>query len=130
MAMSEAHKAALAEGRAQARTIKAYLQTLEKRRPGRPVTPESLNAKLERIDQALADETDVLKRLDLVQQRINTHEALARAYRASANEELEAGFVECAAAYSQRKGISYAAWREVGVPAATLKQAGIKRSRS
>jgi hypothetical protein len=78
----------------------------------------------------LATETDVLKRLDLVQQRIDVHEALARAYRASAHEELEAGFVDCAAAYSARKGISYAAWREVGVPAATLKTAGVSRSRS
>ena len=31
--------------------------------------------------------------------------------------------------YSERKGISYAAWREAGVPAATLKAAGISRGR-
>ena len=29
--------------------------------------------------------------------------------------------------YAQRKGISYAAWRELGVPADVLKKAGISR---
>ena len=36
--------------------------------------------------------------------------------------------VAAGAAYSERKGISYAAWREIGVPAAVLKRAGISRS--
>jgi hypothetical protein len=126
--MSEAHKAALAEGRVQARTIKAYLESLQSRRPGRPVTPESLKARLVRVDDKLAEETDVLKRLDLIQRRIDIHHALAQAYSASAHEEFEAGFIDCAAAYSKRKGITYAAWREVGVPVATLKQVGITRN--
>ena len=41
---------------------------------------------------------------------------------------LEAGFATHAAAYGGRRGISYAAWREVGVSSATLKSAGIRRS--
>ena len=44
-------------------------------------------------------------------------------------DELEAGFVEHARSYSERKGISYSAWRETGVPAAALKKAGISRTR-
>lgn len=130
MAMSDAHKAALAEGRVQARMIKAYLEALEERRPGRAVTPESLKSRLVRIDERLETEDDVLRRLELIQQRINLHEALAKAYAASAIDELEVGFVEYAAAYSERKGITYGAWREIGVPAATLKKAGIARTRS
>jgi hypothetical protein len=39
----------------------------------------------------------------------------------------EADFVKAAKGYSERKGISYTAWRELGVPAAVLKQAGIGR---
>jgi hypothetical protein len=38
---------------------------------------------------------------------------------------LEDGFVEHARSYGERKGISYAAWREIGVSAAVLKRAGI-----
>ena len=128
MAMSDEHKRALAEGRAQARAIKAYLEAVADRRPGRPVTPQTLQAKLDRIDVKLASEDDPLKRVALVQDRIDASEALAKANAAQNIEDLEAGFVEVAAAYSKRKGISYAAWREVGVPAATLKEAGISRS--
>jgi hypothetical protein len=40
---------------------------------------------------------------------------------------LEAAFVKTAGAYSDRKGISYAAWRELGVPADVLKRANISR---
>jgi len=130
MAMSDAHKAALAEGRAQARTIKAYLGVLNDRKPGRPVTPESLKARLARIEEKLATEPDPLKRLDLVQQRIDVHDALSRIDAASALDELEAGFVQVAAAYSERKGITYAAWRQVGVPVAALDRAGIGRTRA
>ena len=41
---------------------------------------------------------------------------------------LEAGFVAAAKSYSGRKGISYAAWRAVGVSPGVLKRAGISRS--
>ncbi len=35
--------------------------------------------------------------------------------------------MKTAAKYAERKGISYAAWRELGVPADVLKKAGISR---
>ena len=41
---------------------------------------------------------------------------------------LEDGFVKVAKGYSSRKGISYNAWRTVGVSAAVLKRAGISRA--
>ena len=41
---------------------------------------------------------------------------------------LESDFVKTASKYAQRKGISYAAWRELGVSADVLKKAGISRS--
>ena len=42
-------------------------------------------------------------------------------------EELEAAFVEIAAAYGERKGLTYEAWRSVGVPPRAMKAAGIGR---
>jgi hypothetical protein len=36
--------------------------------------------------------------------------------------------VEVAASYSARQGISYDAWREIGVPAAVLREAGVSRA--
>ena len=127
MAMSDEHKAALAEGRRQSRALKRYLEALGTRRPGRPVTPETLTTRLEQVEARIGDETDPLKRLDLIQQRIDIETQLAQLADAADLETLEDGFVEYATAYSARKGISYAAWREAGVPAAVLKRAGIGR---
>ncbi|HVT78054.1 MAG TPA: hypothetical protein VHD87_13550, partial [Acidimicrobiales bacterium] len=42
-------------------------------------------------------------------------------------DALEAAFVQVADAYGKAKGISYAAWREIGVDPAVLKRAGISR---
>ena len=130
MAMSDEHKAALAQGRKEALDIKRYLEALSSRRPGRPVTAQSLKERLARLEQQIQSEENPLRRVELVQRRIDAEQALATAQDASDIETLEHGFVESAGGYSQRKGISYAAWREAGVPAAVLKQAGIPRTRS
>ncbi len=127
MAMTDEHKAALAEGRRQARAIKAYLHAVASRKPGRPVTPESLRSRLAKIEDELTATTDPLRRVDLIQRRLDTERALEAATSTIDMDALERGFVAAAHGYSRRKGISYAAWREAGVPAATLKNAGIRR---
>ncbi len=129
MAMSQEHKEALAQGRRESRAIKNYLSALGSRRPGRPVTPDSVKQKIAGIEQKLESESDPLKRVDLVQARINAEQQLESVSSAEDIDQLEADFVAAAASYSERKGIGYAAWREAGVPAAVLKQAGIKRTR-
>ena len=43
-------------------------------------------------------------------------------------DALEAEFVGVAKSYSDSKSISYASWRDVGVPASMLKRAGISRA--
>ncbi len=128
--MSAEHKAALAQGRREGRAVKGYLEGLGNRRPGRPVTPERLRDKIAGLEARIADAADPLKALELRQERIDAQDALVRA---EANEDfatLEAAFVEHAASYSERKGISYAAWREAGVPAEVLRRSGISRARS
>jgi hypothetical protein len=129
MAMSAEHKAALVQGRREAKAIKAYLEALASRRPGRPVTRDSLQARLTSIDERLANEGDVLKRVDLIQSRLEAEKALAFASTNVDMNGLEKGFVEMAGEYSERKGISYGAWRAAGVPANILKAAGIARTR-
>jgi len=42
--------------------------------------------------------------------------------------QLEAAFIAALPGYSTRKHISYAAWREAGVPARVLRAAGIRRA--
>lgn len=129
MAMSKEHKEALAEGRRQARAIKAYLSALKSRRPGRPVTKESLEARLARIKAQIESASDPLESVTLTQAKLDLESQLARMGDSENLETLEEGFIQYAKGYSERKGISYTAWRQVGVPAAVLRKAGIKETR-
>jgi len=129
MAMSAEHKAALAEGRRQAKAIKSYLQALGARKPGRPVTSDSLAKKIENLNAKIESETDPLKRVEMVQQRLDAEDTLDNLSDAVNFTQLEADFVQAAKTYSDRKGISYSAWREAGVPADVLRSADIARTR-
>jgi hypothetical protein len=127
--MSDEHKAALAEGRNQGRSVRRYLEALDTHRPkrGRKRTPESMQKRLAKIDAELAA-ADPLRRLQLIQERIDLHTELETAGAKIDLSALEQEFVDAAKAYSERKHISYAAWRELGVEASVLKRAGISRS--
>ena len=111
--------------------VRDYLKALEQNAPrrGRRRTPESVERQLAVLEGEM-EGASVTKRLGLIQQRIDLEadlEALQQA-RSVDLSALEAGFATHAAAYGGRRGISYAAWREVGVSSATLKSAGIRRS--
>ena len=130
MAMTEEHKVALAQGRRESKAIKSYLEaiTLPKRR-GRPVTPELLGAKIAALDAKVLAERDPLARVDLYQARIDAQAALDSMTATIDLDALEVGFIACAASYSERKGITWPAWREAGVSSAVLTAAGVKRTR-
>jgi|TARA_B110000881_G_scaffold175050_1_gene159666 hypothetical protein len=111
--------------------IRDYLKALEQNAPqrGRKRTTESVGRQIATLEGELAG-ASVTKRLGLIQQRIELEadlEALSQAASVDLTA-LEAGFATYAAAYGGRRGISYAAWREIGVSSATLKSAGIRRS--
>jgi hypothetical protein len=130
MVMTKEHKAALAQGRLEARSVKAYLASLGPKKRGRPVTKDSLRKKISEIDSKLKTETNPLKRLGLLQSKTEAEHALAKVGSENDEEQLAADFVEYAKAYSDRKGISYATWRQFGVPADILRKAGIPQTRS
>ena len=111
--------------------IRNYLKALEQNAPqrGRKRTAESMGRQLAALEGEMAG-ASVTKRLSLIQQRIDLEadlEALSQAASVDLSA-LEAGFATHAAAYGGRRGISHAAWREIGVSSATLKTAGIRRS--
>lgn len=129
MAMSDEHKEALAQGRTESRAIKAYLKALSERKPGRPVTKESLTKRLETVSVKIESSDNPLDKVELIQSKLDIEQQLADLDEAADIDSLEAGFVEHAASYSDRKGVSYTAWREFGVPAKVLRTAGIKETR-
>ena len=127
--LSEDHKAALAEGRSQGRAVRRYLEALEAHKPrrGRKRTVDSMGKRLERIEVEIS-EVDPLRRLQLVQERLDLLQEMESAEQKIDLSELEQEFVAAARSYSERKGISYAAWRELGVSAATLRKANVGRA--
>ena len=126
--MSDTHKAALAQGRNEGRTVRRYLDALDANRPkrGRKRTPESVQKRLRAIDQELAS-ADKLNELKLTQERLNLLHELELLGAKEDLAGLENEFVKVAKSYSARQGISYGAWRSVGVPASVLKRAGVGR---
>jgi len=126
--MTDQHKAALAEGRAESRAVKNYLEALEENKPkrGRRRTKESIENRLERIEADLPT-ANPLNRVKLIQERMDLTAELNASEEPVDLSDLEKAFVENAKGYSERKGISYAAWRELGVAPAVLKKAGITR---
>jgi hypothetical protein len=127
-AMSDSHKEALSLGREQGRAVRRYLEAIELHKPkrGRKRTPESVQKQLDAIEAKLAT-ADPLTRVQLIQQRMDLHQELASKSNAADLDDLERDFVKSARNYGERKGISYAAWREAGIDAAVLKKAGIGR---
>lgn len=129
--MSDDHKAALAVGRAESRAVSRYLDAIEANKPkrGRKRTPDSINTRLAKIDASLAD-ADPLTALNLRQERLDLQAELKAMAQATDLKALEADFIKSAKGYGDRKGITYAVWREAGVAAETLGKAGISRSGS
>lgn len=127
--MSDDHKAALATGRNEGRVVRAYLEALEAHKPkrGRKRTADSIGRRMEAIERAL-EEADPLTRVKLIQEQMDLQSEGTQLQLRTDLSELESEFVEAAKNYSERKGISYAAWRAIGVSPSTLKKAGISRS--
>jgi hypothetical protein len=127
--MSKEHKAALAEGRDQGRAVRRYLEALEANKPkrGRKRSPDSMKKRLAAVEDEIAA-ADPLKRLHLVQERLDLQAALEATESTVDINALEKEFISAAATYSERKGISYSAWRELGVPSNVLDKAGISRT--
>ena len=124
--MSKTHKAALAQGRVEGRIIRTYLDVVEANKPkrGRKRTIESITRRLAVIKKELPT-ADTVTKLRLTQERMDLEREL-KVKKANADiSKLESQFVKVARAYSERNGITYTAWREIGVGAQVLKRAGI-----
>jgi hypothetical protein len=128
--MSAQHKQALALGREEGRAVRQYLEALEAHKPkrGRKRTAAGIENRLKEIDSRLGS-ADPLARVHLVQEQFDLQSELEVRDDTVDLKALEDAFVRSAHDYSQRKGLTYAAWRAVGVNANVLRRAGIPRTR-
>lgn len=129
--MSDEQKEAISLARQEASHIRPYLDAL--RATSGPKTrgrKANLPQRLEDIEAALenAQTDDVMRVLVLRQERRDLLERIAIESMTEIDvEALAEDFVKFAAQYAERKGIAYAVWREMGVPAVVLKEAGITK---
>ena len=121
--MTDEHKAALAQGRTEGRAVRNYMSALQStsapRRRGRKGRSAA------ELQEAIMNSTDPMERLSL-------RPLLRAALEQESTEEidmetLQAEFVKVLASYSERNGLTYSDWREEGVPAVVLKEAGLRR---
>ena len=124
--MTSAHKAALAQGRAEGHAVRRYLEAVDAQRPrpGRHRSRDAVERRLVSVHRRL-EGAEPLRRLHLLQEKADLEAELERLSSADDVDELEKAFVEVAHAYGERKGIGYAAWRAAGVSVAVLQRAGI-----
>jgi hypothetical protein len=127
--MSDEHKQALSVGREQGRTVRRYLEALEAHRPkrGRKRTTESIQSRIERLTGELPG-SDPLSRLLLLQEKADLERELEVTSSSDVLETTEEEFIKVAKDFSVRRGVTYDAWRQVGVDPKVLKAAGIARS--
>lgn len=131
----------------EARAVRSYLEFLMPSKPSadeteksdgrRQASPETIEKRIAAVDAKIAG-ANTLAKLDLIQKRKELEAQLVIARKAAAagkasdpaaiKAALEQGFIDHAGAYCERKGITYAALREMKVPPAILKAAGITRA--
>jgi hypothetical protein len=128
--MTDAHKKALAQGRELGRAVRDYLEYLEWAKPTRGRKRDTSPERLAELDAQIADGVSPLQRLQLIQLRKDIEAAAETADDPAEGDRLRKAFVKAARPYSKSKGISYGAWREAGVPADVLRDAGITRGAS
>jgi hypothetical protein len=109
---------------AAGRAVRNYLEALRSGATARRSSVDDVQRRLAEIRDEL-DGAPAIRRLKLVQERHELRRLLERAEPTTAQSPEDA-FVAVAAAYSRRHHIAYATWREVGVPAAVLRRAGLK----
>jgi hypothetical protein len=127
---SSSSPAPASRNRDQARVVRRYLASLEaERKGGRRRLSDSISNRILKIDELLVT-ADPLSRLHLTQERIDLHGEQIRYGNGVSDDvsSLEKLFIRVARSYADRLGISYAAWRQVGVHPDVLERAGIVRT--
>jgi hypothetical protein len=129
MARRKAERPAAERGvrRAETNAVAAYLTALKGPRPSGSAKAkrEGLMRRRAQVEQWIAEESSPIREVELIQQRLDIDAQLAQIDQAARLPELEEAFVNVAASWAQRSGVTAAALREVGVSASVLKRAGV-----
>lgn len=123
------NEAKFPERKVQHQAIERYLNALEfaKPRRGRPRKPELLEMRLKEIGSVYSL-ADAVGKVTLIQERINLQRELLSIRGRTEIAEAEEAFLAVVVDYSERRGITWAAWAQAGVPLTVLKRSGLART--
>lgn len=125
--LTEQHKQQMRIGRQQSAAVRHYLQAIAT--VGGNVQDPA--AQIERAKTKLSDlesgipNSNPIERLKLTQEVLNLKGRISKLSALNEVTDAEGPFVECAKAFSDRFGITRAAWKAQGVPGEVLDKAGI-----
>jgi hypothetical protein len=110
--------------RLETAAVRRYLEMLA----GKPRATDRavLEVRRAELQRRIATAASPVDRLPLVQARVDVDDEMARLDVWEARGEVEAEFVKVAASWAERHGIGAKAFREVGVPADVIRQAGLR----
>lgn len=115
----------------QERVVRRYLSAVEVARPGRGTkrTADAIGNRITKVDELLVS-ADPLRRVHLTQERIELHAEYVRISNGNSGDlsQLERDFVRVVRSYGDRNGITYAAWRQVGVDPKVLERGGVHKA--
>lgn len=131
--LTQEHKDALAKGRQQSHSVRRYLEALEMgAKPKNGTDPQAkrdeLESRLARIAEDIETTSNPVTRVKLIQDRLEVERELSAVTEVAEMPDIEAleeEFKAVVPEYAERKGITYRAFREVGVPAKVLREAGL-----
>jgi hypothetical protein len=132
--LSKSQKTKMQQALMEATIVRSYLEILRERPgPGRRRSKETIELRISAIEVALEEAAtmDTIRLLEITQEKLNLEAELEVVYetRAERLADAEERFIAVCASFTERKGLTYQAWRAVGVPAAVLKKAGIPATR-
>ena len=113
--MTQEAKENMAMGMKSMRAVDAYLTYMDQKKPGRRIDRSALEEKAKA-------ETNLAHKVIIIAQ---IHEAIRREDEALKEQEWENEFLKYAPWFSEQHNITYAVWREMGVPTKVLAKAGI-----
>ena len=106
-----------------ARAVSDYLEAIALNGEGQPSRSlKTYERKIERLEAKVKAAPTAMVRLRAMQELLDVRNQRDNDRKAG----LQEAFVANAGTYAQANGISYEAFRSLGVPAAVLKQAGVK----
>lgn len=108
--------------------VRRYLAALKEHpaRRGRRRSPEKLKQRIADLSGPPPPNVDALDWLLQIQERLDLEAELRRLEVLPDIAELEQQFVAVGAAFAKRRGVTYAALRQAGVPTVVLRKAGLR----